>query len=32
MKRNALSVILFIVIFILTYLIICFAIPGMRNK
>ena len=32
MKKKALSVILFIVSFIAVYMIICFAIPGMRIK
>jgi len=32
MKRKALSVVLFVVAFIATYLILCFGIPGMRIK
>lgn len=32
MKKKTLSVVLFLVVFVVTYLIICFAIPGMRIK
>jgi len=32
MKKKLVSAILFIIAFIATYLIICFAIPGMRIK
>ena len=32
MKKKTLSVVLFICAFIITYLVICFAIPGMRIK
>lgn len=32
MKKKGLSVILFLITFIATYLLICFGIPGMRIK
>ena len=32
MKKKTLSLSLFVIIFIATYLIVCFAIPGMRIK
>lgn len=32
MKKNKFSIVLFIVAFFVAYLIICFAIPGMRIK
>ncbi len=31
MKKKTVSIVLFLIAFISTYLIICFAIPGMRN-
>ena len=32
MKKNTISLVLFLITFIATYLIVCFAIPGMRIK
>lgn len=32
MKKQTISVILFIVVFIVSYLTICFAVPGLRIK
>ena len=32
MKKKTVSIVLFLIAFISTYLIICFAIPGMRIK
>jgi len=32
MKKNIASMTLFLIIFVVTYLLICFAIPGMRIK
>lgn len=32
MKRKAASVVLFVAVFVATYLIICFCIPGMKIK
>ncbi|MBQ2667959.1 MAG: hypothetical protein IJF56_04955 [Clostridia bacterium] len=32
MKRKVLSLVLFLIVFVSAYLVICFAIPGMRIK
>lgn len=32
MKKASIALLLFVVVFVATYLIICFAIPGMRIK
>ena len=32
MKKASIALLLFVIVFVVTYLVICFAIPGMRIK